>query len=545
MLTARSQYTMSQDLTSQYLREASEYFEERDFDNVVECCHNILENHPSHPDALHLLGLVAVQQRDFMSAERFLRNAIKSNSHEPSYHNHLGNIFKTLGKYDDAIQAYENALALEPEYAEAYNNLGNVYYIQENDEKALALYLRATELRPDYFGAWYNLGLLHQRQDNLTQAIEVYKTIVEQEELYPAYYQLGKLYQKVHDYEKSIEHYEKVLELEPNLVEVMQNLGAIYLDLGQYEKAKSYLKKSEEYEENVSDVQFNLGVTAMRQGKVPEAIGYYQKALELDPECCEAHQNLANLYCEEKETEKAIEHYKKVLQFQPDNRSVQYMLKATQQKETPDTAPTDYVKNLFDGYAHHYEQHLLEKLDYHGHEQLQQLLTPYLEPLEKPSLLDLGCGTGLCGALFAPTTDTLIGIDLSPKMLEKAYDREIYTKLIYDDLVDGMKKLDAPVDAIIAADVFIYIGELADVFSACEQSLKPEGYFAFSVETYQGEEDYQLLTTARFSHSQKYIERLADTYHFSLLKMENTILRKHKDEGIRGTLFLFQNQAKG
>src|SRR5207248_233908 len=75
-------------------------------------------------------------------------------------------------------------------------------------------------------------------------------------------------------------------------------------------------------------------------------------------------------------------------------------------------------------------------------------------------VLDLGCGTGLCGALLRRWARTLVGVDLSPGMLEKARERGCYDRLEQGDLVAVMRTMPArSFDLIVATDVLIYIGD--------------------------------------------------------------------------------------
>ena len=86
--------------------------------------------------------------------------------------------------------------------------------------------------------------------------------------------------------------------------------------------------------------------------------------------------------------------------------------------------PAGYVRALFDQYAKHYDLSLLEGLDYRGPQLLFDAVMAACGTLgREPQFgraLDLGCGTGLASALFAPRIDSLVGVDLSPVMIEQA-----------------------------------------------------------------------------------------------------------------------------
>ena len=153
-------------------------------------------------------------------------------------------------------------------------------------------------------------------------------------------------------------------------------------------------------------------------------------------------------------------------------------------------------------------------------------------------IIDRGCGTGLCGLQFRDLARTLTGVDLSPKMLEKARERNVYDNLIVADLATVLRAPGASYDLIIAADVFIYIGDLAPVFDACRAALRTGGLFAFSLEA--GEEDvpYILRTSGRYAHATGYIRMLAETAGLKVISHDHVIIRKEITDPIPGYIFV-------
>src|SRR5690606_33286381 len=130
----------------------------------------------------------------------------------------------------------------------------------------------------------------------------------------------------------------------------------------------------------------------------------------------------------------ALQYYKKALDTEPNNPTLRYMIAALTGIEKIDTAPQIYIKNLFDNYATHFESHL-KQLAYRAPELLREHVIALRNP--KPhswNILDLGCGTGLVGQEFSAYAKHLVGIDLSPKMIEEARRKEIYQELFVDEI---------------------------------------------------------------------------------------------------------------
>ena len=95
-----------------------------------------------------------------------------------------------------------------------------------------------------------------------------------------------------------------------------------------------------------------------------------------------------------------------------------------------------YVRRLFDQYAPDFDRALVERLDYRGPELLLEAVRAVARRSVRGfgSVLDLGCGTGLAGAAFRPHRDWLVGVDLSPGMVEQARAKGLYDRLVVADI---------------------------------------------------------------------------------------------------------------
>ena len=131
----------------------------------------------------------------------------------------------------------------------------------------------------------------------------------------------------------------------------------------------------------------------------------------------------------------------------------------------------------------------------------------------------------------------LEGIDLSEKMLNKAKEKDVYNKLIKQDIVDYLSNATLDFDYFVSTDVFIYIGDLSDVFRLIKSRNKTGGKLAFSTEHYDGD-SFFLEQSGRYSHSKKYIESLCKKFGFKLRYFETQTLRKEKNQYISGGLYL-------
>ena len=132
----------------------------------------------------------------------------------------------------------------------------------------------------------------------------------------------------------------------------------------------------------------------------------------------------------------------------------------------PPCTPYPYLMRLFDSYAPSFDQHLVEALDYLVPEKLYQSVLAARPGATSLDIIDAGCGTGLVGQHFREIAGRLTGIDISARMIQWAQRRNVYDQLILDDYVRYLSARQEPCDLVLAADVFIYAGDLVAVFQA-------------------------------------------------------------------------------
>jgi predicted TPR repeat methyltransferase len=265
---------------------------------------------------------------------------------------------------------------------------------------------------------------------------------------------------------------------------------------------------------------------------VEDALQAFDRALQEDPGCAPAWSERGSLMRELHQFDEAAGCFEKALALGGDPELNRYYLASVQGGDTPPAPPRRYVEALFDDYAADFQSHVVEKLGYRGFE---VLLKPLLDTGRRYGhVLDLGCGTGLCGPLIAPQADTIDGVDVSSAMLEQARRLGVYRELIHADLGEFLAATALRPDLILAADVFIYVGDLAAVFRSARQILEPGGCLAFTVELADQGRDIQLLPSLRYAHSEAYIRRLAEGVRFNSVRISEAPIRHDQTTPIMG-----------
>jgi predicted TPR repeat methyltransferase len=196
--------------------------------------------------------------------------------------------------------------------------------------------------------------------------------------------------------------------------------------------------------------------------------------------------------------------------------------------------PSAYVRNLFDQYACHFEEHLIGELSYRAPRIMREALLAEFPQRRFRQVIDLGCGTGLSGQLFIDLCDALTGIDLSANMLKKAEEKNIYRQLIQGEIATVLMALPAAdADLIIAADVLVYLGDLTACFVAAQRVLAWNGLFLFTIEeSCATDEPYQLGEHMRYTHRLDYITSLSKAQGWSLEFTQACSTRNDKQQAV-------------
>jgi predicted TPR repeat methyltransferase len=219
----------------------------------------------------------------------------------------------------------------------------------------------------------------------------------------------------------------------------------------------------------------------------------------------------------------------------------QFLAAADQGTTSPTEAPAAYVTALFDEFADRFDTQLRETLAYQAPELLRAAVARVVgTALHDLDVLDLGCGTGLAGELFRPVARRLDGVDLSEKMLAVAAARGIYDRLSAGELVAHLGGTDQRYHLVLAADVFVYLGDLVPVFTAARRVLRAGGWLAFTVEAADGG-DYHLQPVRRYAHSRDYLTRAAETTGFAVRCLEETSTRVEAQRPVRSFLCVWAN----
>ncbi len=281
----------------------------------------VLQLEPNNAEALHLLGVIALQRGQNEIAVGLIEKAIKVNQTAPLFHHNAGNAYRALNKLEEAIACYQRALSLKPDFYLTHNSLGSALQEQGKADEAVAHYKRAATLKPDYLEAHYNLGVAFQGQGKLDEAIACYQHALS---IKPDYWQalnnMGNTLKSLGKLEEAVACYHRALSIKPDYYEALNNLGIALQDSGKLEEAVACYHRALSLKPDRHEVLNNLGNALIKgYGKVEEAIACYHRALSIKPDYSQALINLGNALKEQGRLDEAIAHYNRAIALKPDN----------------------------------------------------------------------------------------------------------------------------------------------------------------------------------------------------------------------------------
>jgi predicted TPR repeat methyltransferase len=443
---------------------------------------------------------------DPAGAETALRGLLSEQPDQPVVLARLARLLHRLKRIEEAIPLMQGAAQIAPSAA-AFNDLGSLYIAVGALQSAIDAYRTAVRLDPRYALGHINLADALAETGGIQEAIAEYRT---------------------------------ALSVDPASIDGHVGLAVALLRAGDAATAVAECRRALSVDSSRVQAWHVMAIALGKSGDRQAAIAAERKALALDVGFAKGWHALGNFLDEAGEIDQATSAYQRALDLDCSLVEASYDLAALSAAPPPPQMPPNYVIRLFDDFAATFERRLVEELKYCVPEALRAVVARHW-PMPPPTgldVLDLGCGTGLVGRQFRDVARCLTGIDLSTGMLAEATRTGIYDRLVCEDAVQYLTTAGERVDLILAADLFIYIGDLTELFAAASAILRAGALFAFSIETQQ--ERYVLRRTRRYAHSLEYIRELADLNSLPVLETDRVELRQGDDGPVAGHVVVLE-----
>lgn len=415
------------------------------------------------------------------------------------------------GKLDEAEPLLRQILRQNPDQVDALHFLGVLVARRGQHQEGVDLIHRALALNPGYVDACNNLGNLLLTLKRIDEAMAAYR---------------------------------RAIALAPDHANAHANLGMALRRSGQPTEAIAALLQAIALEPSHANAHFHLGKALADQGHYEEAIAAYREAIRANPAHVSAYQSLGMLLYKLGRGPEATALYQQWLERDPRSSVARHMLAAHSGRDVPQRAADAYVQELFDGMADSFDEHL-HKLDYRAPKWIAQTIARVLGTPERSlAVLDAGCGTGLCCPFLRPYARWLTGVDLSPRMVDRARARGGYDELVVAEMTAFLSERHQAYDLIVSADTLVYFGELETICSAAAGALQPGGWLAFTVERFAdpaAEPGFHLEPSGRYSHAEPYLRHVLTGAGMAIASLDGVDLRLESGQPVAGFLVAARN----
>jgi predicted TPR repeat methyltransferase len=409
------------------------------------------------------------------------------------------------GRLDEAARLYRHILRQCPTHIEARYRLGMALAQAGRLEDGERMLQSATDANPNFTEGWRARGVMLMHLARRHEALACFDRMVALAPLdAEGWNGRGGVLAGLGRREEALASFERAAAAAPASVEALCNRATMLFELQRFQEALDGFDALLKIAPELAIGWNNRGNALAKMGRFEEAASSYYRALALKPDFAEAKENrdfaLFSL-----------------------GRTVR--------------SPAKYLRGLFDGFAGHYDDTMLNALSYRAHEHVRALAERVLPKTNGWRILDLGCGTGLVATQFKDlaTGGRLDGVDIAPKMIEAARVRGLYDDLILGDLETVLAEDGRFYDLILSADTLTYFGELAPVFAGIAKRLEPGGFCLFASEAKTGS-GWEETKVHRFRHSEAYLREAATAAGFAVIEVASGTLRREENEPVIGFL---------
>lgn len=244
----------------------------------------VLKIDPDNADALHLQGLLHLQQGETTEAIALIRRSLAVDRENPQALDHLGTALLEDENSSESIAAFEQALKLAPDFAECWFNLGNAFETAQQMTDALNAYRKAIALEPSYAAAYANLGTVYVDLRVFSEAVDALENALGLDpELGPAWISRGNALRALGQPENAIESYERAMAIDGDDDALHCLIADCHHDMERHDEALAHYRRAIEIAPDCADAYIGASFCEILQGDLDAAEASLDTALTHSP----------------------------------------------------------------------------------------------------------------------------------------------------------------------------------------------------------------------------------------------------------------------
>jgi protein O-GlcNAc transferase len=282
-------------------------------------CRSVIRDHPRDAEALHMLGIIALQAGHSGAGIEFLRVALQTDPSSALIHCNLGNALRDVGCSEEALQSCRRAIELAPQFAGAFYGAGNALIDLKRFEDARASFDQAISLQPGFAEAHNNRGNALWAQGEIRGALESYLRALEARAAFPdalengakAYHHLGRdlealelterwlrvspkelrahrmrghCLSRLHRPGEALASYDSALAIDPEEVETLYARGMLRTKQRRHHEALADFERALARAPRSSDLLFRRAEALRDMGRLEAAAEAFEQVFRVAPE---------------------------------------------------------------------------------------------------------------------------------------------------------------------------------------------------------------------------------------------------------------------
>jgi predicted TPR repeat methyltransferase len=476
-------------------------------------------------------------------AATILRSVCTEQNANPEHWLIFGSALANVRDKSGAERAFKKALESGPASLKSFDALIKTLISNEDYKQVLEPLRVYLSLRPGHYNAKLRLITALTRSRRFSEAQRLCEELDQvQPENIELMFRKAEIYMLKGCVNDAVQLFNEILAKNPTSVAALMNKGLALKKTGNIDEAIDQFRQATSLNPNLDDAWYTLGLALLGKAEKEQALECLEKAFHINPGNLRAADQLARMYGLFGRTDDATKVYEMILKVQPENARARFYLKAYGNDAQPNRIPPEVIGPAYAAKnAGRKFDATLANLDYRTPDILSKAVRESVYIPDKGlDIMELGCGSGLCGSKFSDIAHRLIGTDLSKSMLEAAREKKAYDELYVADLVDVLSSNPAVFDLVLATDVLCFFGDLTDIFRKCHETLRKNGVFGFTVEKPKSDELFTLNSEGYFYHSMAHLRAAASETGFEEVYVKESVLRTELGVKRAGYVCLFK-----
>ena len=248
-----------------------------------------LKSQPDNFEALHMLGVIALQKGRLEQGVEIITKAVALNQNSAIAFNNLAKGLKDLGRFDEAIVHFERAIALAPTFADAQFSYGTALHFVNRSEDALVHFEKAIALHPRFVAALNNRGLALTKLKRFTEALASYdKALAIQPGFGDAHNNRGNALNALMRFDEALASFDKAIGARPDSAEAHCNRGNALVQLERFDDAVASFDRAIAIRPHFAEAHRGRGDALANLNRFADALASFDRAIAIKPHYVDA-----------------------------------------------------------------------------------------------------------------------------------------------------------------------------------------------------------------------------------------------------------------